>query len=50
MDLQTLISELSFKASKSSGAGGQHVNKVSSRIEVFLNTNRLTINTLTSIE
>ncbi|MDO6803683.1 alternative ribosome rescue aminoacyl-tRNA hydrolase ArfB [Wenyingzhuangia sp. 1_MG-2023] len=39
MDLQTLISELSFKASKSSGAGGQHVNKVSSRIEVFFNIN-----------
>lgn len=39
MDLQTLISELSFKASKSSGAGGQHVNKVSSRIEVLFNIN-----------
>lgn len=39
MDIQTLINELNFKASKSSGAGGQHVNKVSSRIEVFFNLN-----------
>lgn len=39
MDIEKLISELSFKASKSSGAGGQHVNKVSSRIEVFFNIN-----------
>lgn len=39
MDIATLISELNFKASKSSGAGGQHVNKVSSRVEVFFNIN-----------
>lgn len=37
MNIKTLISELNFKASKSSGAGGQHVNKVSSRVEVFFN-------------
>jgi ribosome-associated protein len=30
-------SELDFRASRSSGAGGQHVNKTSSRIEVFWN-------------
>jgi len=29
-----LIKELSFKATRSSGAGGQHVNKVSSKIEL----------------
>ncbi|ARV07487.1 aminoacyl-tRNA hydrolase [Polaribacter sp. SA4-10] len=30
-----LIKELNFKATRSSGAGGQHVNKVSSKIELF---------------
>ena len=34
---QALISELSFKAVRSSGAGGQHVNKVSSKIELTFN-------------
>lgn len=29
-----LLTELSFRASRSSGAGGQHVNKVSSRVEL----------------
>jgi ribosome-associated protein len=29
-----LISELTFKAQRSSGPGGQHVNKVSSKIEL----------------
>ncbi|MBN4070457.1 aminoacyl-tRNA hydrolase [Olleya sp. AH-315-F22] len=37
MDVKTLISELSFKAVRSSGAGGQHVNKVSSKIMLFFN-------------
>lgn len=32
-----LIQELSFKAVRSSGAGGQHVNKVSSKIELSFN-------------
>ncbi|WP_250433291.1 alternative ribosome rescue aminoacyl-tRNA hydrolase ArfB [Hanstruepera flava] len=31
-DEQALISELQFKAVRSSGAGGQHVNKVSSKV------------------
>lgn len=31
---EALISELSFKAIRSSGSGGQHVNKVSSKIEL----------------
>lgn len=42
--LTELLSELKFKATRSSGAGGQHVNKVSSKIEcVFdlLNTQAL---------
>ncbi len=31
---EALISELNFKAIRSSGSGGQHVNKVSSKIEL----------------
>lgn len=34
MDKQQLHSELKFKAVRSSGAGGQHVNKVSSKVEL----------------
>ena len=34
MDKQKLLSELEFKAIRSSGAGGQHVNKVSSKVEL----------------
>lgn len=33
-DKQALLLELTFKAIRSSGAGGQHVNKVSSKIEL----------------
>ncbi len=33
----SLLQELSFKAVRSSGAGGQHVNKVSSKIELSFN-------------
>lgn len=32
MDIEKVISELSFKAVRSSGAGGQNVNKVSSKM------------------
>ena len=39
LDKTKLIKELSFKAVRSSGAGGQHVNKVSSKIELFFNLN-----------
>jgi len=35
MDTTKLIQELTFKAIRSSGAGGQHVNKVSSKIVLF---------------
>jgi len=31
---ENLIKEVSFKAIRSSGAGGQHVNKVSSKVEL----------------
>jgi ribosome-associated protein len=37
MDKNILLNELQFKAVKSSGAGGQHVNKVSSKITLFFN-------------
>ena len=45
IDEDTLIKELSFKAIKSSGAGGQHVNKTASKIELMFdleNSNELT--------
>jgi ribosome-associated protein len=35
LNTEKLIKELNFKATRSSGAGGQHVNKVSSKIELF---------------
>ncbi len=34
MNSSIIISEIDFKAIRSSGAGGQHVNKVSSKIEL----------------
>jgi len=34
VDVESLIRELSFKAVRSGGAGGQHVNKVSSKVEL----------------
>ncbi len=34
MDKERIIHELQFKAVRSSGAGGQHVNKVSSKVEL----------------
>ncbi len=37
MDKNLLITELSFKAVRSSGPGGQHVNKTSSKVEAHLN-------------
>ena len=37
MDTNTLKSELSYKYVRSSGSGGQHVNKVSSKAELYFN-------------
>ncbi|MDO9275762.1 MAG: peptide chain release factor-like protein, partial [Lutibacter sp.] len=34
MNTELIIKELKFKAVRSGGAGGQHVNKVSSKIEL----------------
>ncbi|HEX8014395.1 MAG TPA: alternative ribosome rescue aminoacyl-tRNA hydrolase ArfB [Flavobacterium sp.] len=39
MDLEKIISELSFKAVRSSGAGGQNVNKVSSKVVLTFDLN-----------
>jgi ribosome-associated protein len=39
-DLLILRSELDFRTSRSSGAGGQHVNKTSSRVEISWNIAR----------
>jgi ribosome-associated protein len=44
MDKEKIISELTFKAVRSSGAGGQNVNKVSSKVVLtfdLLNSNAL---------
>ena len=34
MNTEVIVAELKFKAVRSSGAGGQHVNKVSSKMEL----------------
>jgi len=34
MNVETLLKELKFKATRSSGPGGQHVNKTASKIEL----------------
>jgi len=39
MDTQKIMSELSFKAVRSSGAGGQNVNKVSSKVVLSFDLN-----------
>lgn len=42
MNKEKLIKELKFKAIRSSGAGGQHVNKVSSKVELSFNVESAT--------
>ena len=37
MDVELLKSELTYKYVRSSGSGGQHVNKVSSKAELYFN-------------
>ena len=39
MNKDQIIKELQFKAVRSSGAGGQNVNKVSTKIELFFDLN-----------
>lgn len=39
MDVALLKSELTYKFVRSSGSGGQHVNKVSSKAELYFNLN-----------
>lgn len=39
MDVEKIISELGFKAVRSSGAGGQNVNKVSSKVVLSFDLN-----------
>jgi ribosome-associated protein len=39
MDVEKIISELNFKAVRSSGAGGQNVNKVSSKVVLSFDLN-----------
>lgn len=37
MDIETLKAELVYKAVRSSGSGGQHVNKVASKVVLYYN-------------
>lgn len=39
MEIETIIKELQFKAVRSSGPGGQHTNKVSSKIQLTFDLN-----------
>ncbi len=48
MNKAQLLKELQFKAIRSGGAGGQHVNKVSSKIEIAFNV--LASNALSALE
>ena len=53
MDTENIIKELNFKAIRSSGAGGQHVNKTSSKIELTFdveNSSSLTQNEKTLLK
>jgi len=40
MDVEKIIRELNFKAIRSGGAGGQHVNKVSSKVVLFFDVSK----------
>ena len=43
MNAEKIIKELQFKAVRSSGAGGQHVNKVSSKVELLFDLQNSTV-------
>lgn len=40
IEINKLLNEFVFKSSRSGGAGGQHVNKVSSKVELSWNINQ----------
>ena len=42
-DEDAILQELTFKAIRSSGSGGQHVNKVSSKVELTFNLNESSV-------
>jgi len=46
MDIDLIIKELKFSASRSSGAGGQNVNKVSTKIELRFDLESTTLFTI----
>ncbi|NHF58927.1 aminoacyl-tRNA hydrolase [Flavobacteriaceae bacterium TP-CH-4] len=48
MNKESIIKELQFKAVRSGGAGGQHVNKVSTKVELVFNV--ANSNALSAIE
>jgi ribosome-associated protein len=37
LDYEGILSELTFKTARSSGSGGQHVNKVSTKVVLYFN-------------
>ncbi len=39
MDWEKILNELDFRTSRSSGAGGQHVNKTETKVEVLFHVN-----------
>ena len=43
MDIEALKSELTYKAVRSSGSGGQNVNKVASKVMLFFNLEDSTV-------
>ncbi|HFA49634.1 MAG TPA: aminoacyl-tRNA hydrolase [Bacteroidetes bacterium] len=43
MDLELLIPEVKFRTSRSSGAGGQHVNKVETKVELLFDVQQSAI-------
>ena len=50
MNKEALISELKFRALRSSGAGGQHVNKVSTKVELSFDLENSSVLTKEQLE